>query len=321
MTSRRTDAPGLDRPLDLHLPSHAAEAILQTAGWNRYVLQLGGVDAQLTRGLAAQNCRITLASPEHDETSGPAADPGLDGARPLNDLAPGFDVALVGNVLGGSRHPQRLLDRVVQLTSPGGRLILVAPNLAHADVRLALAQGRVDASRLGVLHSNVPLLTREGLTGLLRKSGLAIVDIVRVRVPAFETPLAADRLAVATSALEPLLAEPEGETQHFVLTAVRETADHQVAGLFARFEHARVELDRHIVVSTRQALEIDALKRQLQAPQQGGERLKQLENDLAAESARRAAAEEALAALQATKTFRFARVPRAIYGFFLRRRR
>jgi hypothetical protein len=276
-------------------------------GWNRRVLRLGTVRGDLTRVLEDQRCTVTAL--ECDPQLGTVS-------ATLSTLDADFDVAIVDDILHRLQDPEAVLDEMVRRLVPGGRIVGSVPNAGHVDIRLANTGGA---------------FTLPALRQMLERSGLAIVDLTRVRIPAFETGGRIDRLAVPTETLQALLADPEAETYQFVFMAVRDDGDRQTARLSSRCEALQADVDRQLVSCTSMRMRIDTLQRELDATrtQASGqaeelrgvtEALHRLEADLVTERQHRESSEQELAALRTTKTFRYTHWPRALYRSLFRSR-
>jgi len=342
-------------------PSSQADAFaLQMVGPNRSVLEIG---AGLTRGLAAQGCRVTTVERDSRaaaEVRGVAAEIVLgdvDDVATLAGLPGNFDVAIAVGALTRFRNPQALLDKMAESISASGRVVIVAPNMAHADLRLARLQGRHDL--LPSDHQAVGV-TFEVIRDMVERAGLTIVDVSRVRIPAFESGLGIDRLTVPTATLNQILDDPEAETSQFVLTALRDDADRQAVRLSSRCEQLQADVERHLIAATAKSIEIGALTRELLAARaelqrqisasteverrietleaalqelrgtldrtagelrDAAERARLANEQLAAERTARAAVQAELTTLKATRMFRYSKMPRAIYSALRGKRR
>lgn len=259
-----------DKLIDPSAPNDAHALALGMVGWNQRVLELGASSGHVTRALAAQRCRVTAV--EYDAQAATA----IEGAAEtlivgdLNDAAtlaalPGdFDVCLAGDVLEHLIDPLRVLSRMAQLLAPGGRVVVSLPHVAHADLRLALLQGRFDYHSWGLLdRTHLRFFTLKTLRQMVKQAGLMIVDMRRVRIPAFETELAIDRQSVATAVLDEIMSDPEAETYQFVFTAVRDDGDSLVSRLASVNEELRDENERLVIATAVERSQARALTRQL----------------------------------------------------------
>lgn len=148
------------------------------------VLELGCSEGLTTRLLAERGQRVVAV--EIDPAAAEAARPfaeqvlvaDLDMADALDALGDRtFEAVAVADVLEHLREPAAALRRAMRHLAPHGDLVLSVPNLAHADVRLALLDGRVPYADLGLLdRTHVHWFTHEGLHRLLADCGLCVVE-------------------------------------------------------------------------------------------------------------------------------------------------
>lgn len=146
---------------------------------------------------------------------------------PLDELVDGpFDVVVFGDVLEHLRDPTAALDAAVRLLSPDGHVVVSIPNVAHADVRLMLLEGRWDYQEHGLLdETHLRFFTRDGLRSLLAASGLTATDVERVTCPMFATNLPVTPELFGEPVRRFVLADPEALTFQFVVSARRAGAD------------------------------------------------------------------------------------------------
>jgi 2-polyprenyl-3-methyl-5-hydroxy-6-metoxy-1,4-benzoquinol methylase len=155
--------------------------MLQTAPT---VLELGCSEGLTTRLLTERGQRVVGVEidPDAAEVARPFAEQVLvadldatDALDPLGDRT--FHAVAVADVLEHLREPASALRRAMRHLAPHGDLVLSVPNLAHADVRLALLDGRVPYADLGLLdRTHVHWFTHEGLLRLLADCGLCVVE-------------------------------------------------------------------------------------------------------------------------------------------------
>jgi SAM-dependent methyltransferase len=297
-------------------------------GANKRVLEIGAASGHVTRALKAQHCRVTAI--EYDPQA--AADihgiaervvvGDLNDPATLGGLAPDFEVALAGDVLEHLLDPQAVLNQMAQLLVPGGRVVISLPHIAHVDVRLALLQGRFDYHPWGLLdQTHLRFFTLKTIRDLVGKAGLVIVDMARVRIPAFESELAVDRLSVSTEVVEQILNDPEAETYQFVFAAIRDDGEYRTSQFASRLDELQRDAERQAIVS---ATQIAGLTRDLadgrQRLHEAEQRLREAEESLRSTHSTLAAARDQLSALRATRTFRYTAWPRSFYGAIRRGR-
>jgi 2-polyprenyl-3-methyl-5-hydroxy-6-metoxy-1,4-benzoquinol methylase len=284
--------------------------MLRMVGWNKRVLELGAASGHMTAALAAQSCRVTAV--EYDADAAVALKDvaeevivgDLNDPSTLRSLDGRFDAIVAGDVLEHLVRPQTVLDQMVSLLAPEGRIVISLPHVAHVDVRLSLLQGKFDYRDWGLLDStHMRFFTFKTIQDMVRKAGLAIVDLQRTRIPAFETELQVNRNSVSTAVLDEILKDADAETYQFVFTAVREDAKVLVAALSAKYD--KLVAEHEMLLNRSRAAEIKAADATNQLEQQRAARLK---------------AEDGAAALTNTKLFRYARAPRRMYGLLRGRR-
>jgi SAM-dependent methyltransferase len=247
-----------DTPVDPAAVNNSHAFALELVGWNRRVLELGAAAGHVTRALAAQECRVTALEYEeaaardlvgiaHEVIVGDLNDPDV-----FCDLQPDFDVVLAGDVLEHLVRPQDVLSRAVCLLKPGGEVVVSVPNVAHVDLRLSLMQGKWDYRPWGLLdETHLRFFTLEGIRILVRKAGLVLTELRRVRVPAFETELPVDRVSVQSELLDILLADPEAETYQFVFSATADNGDYRLRRLAEQNSDLRREVERYRIANSR----------------------------------------------------------------------
>jgi len=204
--------------------SHAQ--MLRLVGSNKRVLDVGCASGYLARCLREQGCRVSgvEVDPEAAAEAAPVLDEVVVGDLEQLDLpaefaGKTFDVIVFGDVLEHLRDPLPVLRSVRDLLSPGGAVVISVPNIAHADVRLALLQGKFSYRPVGLLDTtHVRFFTRDSLRAFLRDAGFVAVDVQTTTADVLTTELADDargaRAAVDSSV------PPSGDDRVVVLTGL-----------------------------------------------------------------------------------------------------
>jgi 2-polyprenyl-3-methyl-5-hydroxy-6-metoxy-1,4-benzoquinol methylase len=217
--------------------SHAA--MLRMVGFNKRVLEAGCASGHVSEKLNAQGC--TVVGVEIDASVVEPATRWLERAvignfddeslwRELEGEL--FDAVLFGDVLEHLKNPLATLRASVSHLKPAGTVVISVPNIAHADVKVALINGLFPYSDDGLLdRTHISFFTKESLLQLVREAGLIEVEIFRVTVPVFQTEIGVDKGDVDDQVLEALLEERESETYQFVIKAVRDDGAHSLAAL------------------------------------------------------------------------------------------
>ncbi len=333
-----------DTVVDPDDPNNAHAAALDLVGWNKDVLEVGCAGGHVTKALADRNCTVVgvevdagaaVAARRH---AGRVVVGDLDGGDVWAGLAgEAFDTLLFGDVLEHLRDPGTALRRSLDHLRPGGTVVISVPNVAHGDIRLALLAGTFPYRDWGLLdRTHLRFFTRSSLLELVRQAGLVPLELRRVVVPLFGTELAVSRDGVDPVLVDRILQDPESETYQFVVLATRDDGNAALRRSLARLARLE-ELQRSEGV--RLALARAESAREAEEPLQEELGRLRLERDrLRAEIAdlrtraeadgpeARAGTESAtwdreeLERLQATRTFRWLRPFRAVYGRVLARR-
>lgn len=201
----------------------AGASVLDLGCWDGLLLALlrdrgagrvRGVERDPTAADRARARGLEVAPADLDDPDWPSS---LGGER--------FDRVILADVIEHVRDPWATLDRIVErVLAPGGRILICAPNVAHASVRLSLLVGDFDRTDLGLLdRTHLHFFTRRSLHGLLRDARLAVRDAVDLvqDVPVDVVRAYLGRVGVAsTPDLERALTEPAAARAYqFVLAA------------------------------------------------------------------------------------------------------
>jgi len=157
------------------------EVLLRQVPAATTVLDVGCSTGYLGEALRARNCRVWGV--DRDAAAVAEAKASYEGVCVVDldecDELPwperSFDVVLCGDVIEHLRDPARALRLVRRYVSPGGRLVLSVPNVAHVSVRLPLLVGRFEYRRSGILdETHLRLFTFRTARTLVESSGFAI---------------------------------------------------------------------------------------------------------------------------------------------------
>jgi 2-polyprenyl-3-methyl-5-hydroxy-6-metoxy-1,4-benzoquinol methylase len=307
-------------PVDPTAPNNAHAYALEMIGSNKRVLELGPAAGAFTRALADQGCRVVAIEMDPDAAAGvePVAERVIVGdlsapgvvASAIDDER--FDVVVGGDVLEHLRDPLEVLRACRAALKPGGYVVLSLPNVAHADVKLQLLDGRFPYRPTGLLdRTHLRFFTLETIHELLHDAGMLPVDLRRVVVPVFATEQAVDPATVPPEILARATADAESETYQFVVQAVLHDGDAEIANLARRAVALQADLERER--SAREVAEraLDALRTEVDeqrqlladatATAQGFERLAQERADH-------------IEAMQSTRSYRMLAPFRAVFG-------
>jgi 2-polyprenyl-3-methyl-5-hydroxy-6-metoxy-1,4-benzoquinol methylase len=204
--------------------------ILRMVGFNKRVLEAGCSSGHVSKALKARECRVVGV--EIDPIAAESAKQWLERIVVGNledvevwDQLDGefFDVIVFGDVLEHLRDPLAALRKSLQYLQPGGTVVVSVPNIAHADIKIALLNGEFPYADSGLLdRTHVHFFTKETLLDLLREAGLAPVEFCRATAPVFTTEIGVEAGDVDDQVLKAALVEREAETYQFVVKAVRD---------------------------------------------------------------------------------------------------
>jgi len=213
--------------------------MLRMIGFNKRVLEAGCASGHVSEMLHAQGCSVVGV--EIDSTVVQPAMQWLerviignfDDNKLWIDLeGEFFDAILFGDVLEHLKDPLIALRESAKHLRPSGMVVISVPNIAHADVKLALIKGTFPYGDTGLLdRTHIYFFTKEGLLDLVKEAGLVTTEICRVTIPVFSTEIGVQRSDVNDEVLEAILKDRESETYQFVIKAVRDDGARSLQGL------------------------------------------------------------------------------------------
>ena len=319
-----------DAEVDPKAPNHAHSHALAMVGFNKRVLELGCTGGHFTRALVNQHCTVVGVEIDADAADHArqwadqviVAD--LDDAKALSTLDEAqFDAVVAGDVLEHLREPMGTLRRCRQLLKPTGFVVTSIPNVAHADVRMALLDGSFTYRESGLLDTtHLRFFTRSTIQDMMREAGLVIVEVERVIVPIFASEMGIDRDTVPLELVERILADPDAETYQFVVKAVIDDASSATHQLSQRYQQAQAQVARSASEIADLRRQVSDLRHQVATAE---DRARVADDTLAVEmsaavhradeaDARARDAEDRVRALQQTRLFRYAAPARRAYS-------
>lgn len=220
-----------DQPINLDDSNDSHALMLRMIGEGHSVLEYGCATGRMSRVLQQMGCAVTGI--EVDPTAAALARPytetveviDLDHERAserLRDEA--YDVIVFGDVLEHLRDPAAVLQDAVRLLAPDGRVVISLPNMAHADVRLALLAGSVPYGDCGLLdRTHLRWFTHDSLIELLASAGLEAFEWQRTVRAIGKTEVPYNQATVPEGLCDWLTQQPEATTYQFVVQARRTT--------------------------------------------------------------------------------------------------
>jgi 2-polyprenyl-3-methyl-5-hydroxy-6-metoxy-1,4-benzoquinol methylase len=253
--------PAYDVEVDPSATNESRAMAVRLIGSNKRILEFGCSTGRVTAALAQRGCRVTAIDVDSEaaERARPHAEEvvilDLDEADFETKLADRrWEVALFGDVLEHLQDPLRVIRAARQLLEPHGTIVVSVPNIAHADVRLALLGGEFPYGPSGLLdRTHLHFFTLHSLSRLLEDAGYLIVEILRVVVPIFGSEIARPRDAFSAAVLETVMSDPEAESYQYVVRAVPDTGDAMIRDLGARCVRLETELHQ---IKVRHELEL-----------------------------------------------------------------
>ena len=320
------DGSRYDADIDLSNRNNSHTLMVELVGGSKRVLDVGCATGYLAQALTARGC--TVSGLEFDAAAAEEARPHLEklvvGDVESLDLAEAFggdafDVVVFGDVLEHLRDPLAALRNARRVLAAKGSVVASIPNVAHGSVRLALMVGRFDYQPLGLLDStHIRFFTRASIEALFKEAGMVPVDIRRTTAGFFDTPIPLDEAELPAEVVDAALADPESSTYQFVLRAVADDADAAVALLHARDDALRARVaELEGALAAERVRGEDALARAEDADKRAADldvRLSGTAEDLDRARAELDRVSTELARVLATRTMRWSRSARLVYG-------
>ena len=206
-------------------PNDAHGISLQLIGRDKKVLELGAASGHVTRAL--KNLGHTVTAVERDgrfknDLSNIADQTFITDLDwlDLRELLGGqkYDAILAGDVLEHCSRPDLVLRECHHLLAPGGSVVISLPNIAHADVRLALLAGRFQYRDTGLLdRTHIRFFTRETINEFVRSNGFEIQEIHASTAPIGLTEFGAPEPSIPKEAIEYVQQDRDHTVYQYVL--------------------------------------------------------------------------------------------------------
>jgi SAM-dependent methyltransferase len=219
-----------------HVTSGQAVLVAGLAPWEEAATAL----AERARTVVVVPGRLGAPEPRATGKKAPPAALGdADWADRLGEQR--FDLILASEPLTHLAEPLAFLRQARGLLKPDGALVVLVPNVAFGETRLALLQGEFP----GALDGSAPLhhYTRRRLRELLALAGYRLETVEAYRQPLFG-PESPDAELYPEGLLQALGKEGDADASHFVARAVPATPEALLGELFAEQDALR-KLTRH----------------------------------------------------------------------------
>jgi len=300
-----------DLTIDPDAENNTHAFALAMIGHNKTVLEVGCATGYFTKVLAERGCKVTgmeldaEAAAQAEKWAERVIVGSVDEEEPWDQVDDeSMDVITFGDVLEHLRDPLSVLRRARNKLKPTGFVVTSLPNVAHGDVRLSLLHGSFPYRDLGLLdRTHLRFFTVDSIRELLREAGLTVVDTKRVIVPLFATEFELSKDDYPDAVVEEVRSNSEYETYQFVTKSVIDDGSQAVAEMAERlqeesdrvhvieersrdFERQVHELTQRVALMAEERAQLGDLERWRELAQQLDERVKQLEDELSAVSAR-----------------------------------
>lgn len=216
--------------VDPKTENNAHSFVLAMVGSNKRVLEAGCASGHVSEILSARGCTVVgieidpLVAQTAEQWTERVVIGDLDHGILWDELAgETFDVILFGDVLEHLKDPLGTLRESIKHLRPEGTVVMSIPNIAHADIKIALINGRFPYSESGLLDStHIHFFTKDTLLELIRDAGLVPIEITRVMASVFTTEVGVEKGCINDDVLEAVLGDRESETYQFVVKASRD---------------------------------------------------------------------------------------------------
>lgn len=239
-----------DLTVDPNAENNTHAYALSMIGHNKRVLEVGCATGYFTKALAERGCKVVgmeidPRAAKEAEAWGDRVVVGNVEDSEIWDLVDdeAFDVVTFGDVLEHLRDPLRTLRMALRKMKPSGFVVASLPNIAHADVRLALLHGQFKYRDLGLLDkTHLHFFTLQSVRELFHEAGMTMIETKRVVMPMFQSELGVERDDFPEAVLEEIREDPEFDTYQFVTKAVLDNGSQAVAELGAHLEELSDEI-------------------------------------------------------------------------------
>jgi 2-polyprenyl-3-methyl-5-hydroxy-6-metoxy-1,4-benzoquinol methylase len=229
--------------IDPNNENNSHSSVLRMVGSNKRVLEAGCSSGHVSEVLKSQGCSVVGI--EIDPQAARSAEQWLERVI-IGDFEDGtiwpalenelFDVIVFADVLEHLKDPLSTLRESIPHLRTQGTVVISVPNIAHADVKIALLKGLFPYSESGLLdQTHLHFFTKDSLLALLHDAGLVATEFTRVTAPVFSTEIGVTSSDVDEHVLAAIVADREAETYQFVIKAVRDDGT-------ASIEHLSLDL-------------------------------------------------------------------------------
>jgi SAM-dependent methyltransferase len=209
-------------------PNDAHGISLQLVGRDKRVLELGAASGHVTRALKQLGNEVTAI--ERDGRFAELLNSIADDVHitdldwlDLRTLLKGqtFDAVLAGDVLEHCSRPDLVLLQCHHLLRPDGCVVVSLPNVAHADVRLALLTGKFEYRPTGLLdQTHLRFFTRETIEKFVSGCGFAVESCFASTAPLGGTEFGPPDTSIPREAIEFVQRDRDSNVYQYVVRLV-----------------------------------------------------------------------------------------------------
>lgn len=172
----------------------AHSIIINLAGRNKKVLEVGCASGYLSKILSGAGCDVTAIEidPQQAEKAKPHCSRVVVGSADdqavLKEVEDRYDIILFADIIEHLLFPEKTIMRLKTYLKERGFIIVSVPNVANWKIRMNLLIGRFEYADEGIMDStHVRFYVIKTIRQLLEKSGLRIETFVpgATRMPKF----------------------------------------------------------------------------------------------------------------------------------------
>lgn len=209
-------------------PNDAHGISLQLVGQNKRVLELGAASGHVTKALKSRHNTVTAVERDgrFEATLAAVADSVLITDLDWLDLrqklsGQTFDVVLAGDVLEHCQRPELVLLQLHDLLADDGYVVISLPNIAHADVRLALLTGKFEYRPTGLLdQTHVRFFTRDTITSFLNQNDFDVAEVFASTAALGTTEFGAPSPSIPREAIAFVQEDRDSQVYQYIVKAV-----------------------------------------------------------------------------------------------------
>jgi glycosyltransferase involved in cell wall biosynthesis/cellulose synthase/poly-beta-1,6-N-acetylglucosamine synthase-like glycosyltransferase/2-polyprenyl-3-methyl-5-hydroxy-6-metoxy-1,4-benzoquinol methylase len=223
LPSKRYEPP----KIDLDNKNHSHTLIIESAGYNKTVLEIGTSTGFISQILKERGNRVTGI--EIDQEAAAIAQQFCD-RMIIADIEQldleeifknaSFNVIICGDVLEHLKKPETILKKLQKFLKPEGYIVVSLPNFFHGDVFLHLLKGDFHYTSLGLLdETHIRFFGLKNIFNIFTECGYEIRNIRSTNRDSGTTELQTDVTKIPKSLLKFIRSLPASTVYQYVFTA------------------------------------------------------------------------------------------------------